>query len=194
MTQKDEQKARSRAAILDSAMVRLREHGIKASSVADVMKGAGLTVGGFYGHFGSKEELFAESIRVNAGKAWDQMLRAARGATPRARAVSVVNRYLSRTHRDDAGGGCLLPSAAAEVARDGEHYRAALEEQLTGFIDSFAELLGTRKEHHEEALATIALMYGALSLSRAMAGTPLSDEILLAARKLAERSLVGHAS
>jgi TetR/AcrR family transcriptional repressor of nem operon len=78
---------------------------------------------------------------------------------------------------------------AAEIAREGEPYRSALEVELTGFIRSFTTLLGNGTERREEALALIAMMYGALSLSRAVNGTRLSDEFLHAAKKLSERFL-----
>jgi TetR/AcrR family transcriptional repressor of nem operon len=194
MTAKTEQKKRSHDAILESASALLRERGIEASSVGDVMKGAGLTVGGFYNHFASKEALFAETIRAGAGKNWKRLVDGARGATPRERALSVVRGYLGRKHRDDVAGGCLLPNTAPEAARAGEPYRSALESQLEGFVESLAEVLGSGKENREEAIALIALMYGALSLSRAVADTPLSDELLRAARKLGERALDGDAS
>jgi TetR/AcrR family transcriptional repressor of nem operon len=189
MNQKAEKKQKSHEAILTSAAALLRERGIKASSVQDVMKGAGLTVGGFYGHFESKEQLFTETIRVAASTLWLRLLNSAKGSSPRERARSVMDRYLSRAHRDNAEAGCLLPSAAPEVAREGEPYRSVLETELAGFVSSLAEVLGPGAGRREEAMGLIALMYGALSLSRAVAGTPLSDEFLQAAKKLADRVL-----
>jgi TetR/AcrR family transcriptional repressor of nem operon len=189
MSQKAEKKLKSHEAILSSAAALLRERGIRASSVLDVMKGAGLTVGGFYGHFGSKEQLFAETIRTAASTLWLQLLKSARGDSPRERVLSVVGRYLSRAHRDHPEAGCLLPSVAPEAAREGEPYRGALAKELSGFVSSLAEVLGPGSGRREEALGLIALMYGALSLSRAVAGTPLSDEFLRAAKELAARTL-----
>jgi TetR/AcrR family transcriptional repressor of nem operon len=189
MTAKAEQKQESHEAILASAAALLRRQGIRASSVMDVMKGAGLTVGGFYSHFDSKEHLFAETIRGAGTTMWRGLLTRAMGTTPRERALSVMRRYLSRSHRDNPEEGCILPSAASEVARDGEPYRGALEEGLGGFVSSFAEMLGTGPENREKAVALVALMYGALSLSRALSDTPLSSEFLRAARALGEQSL-----
>lgn len=191
---KEERKRRSHEAILASAATLLRERGIQGSSVGEVMKGAGLTVGGFYGHFESKEEMFAEAIRGEASSHWDRLFELARGETPRERALDLLRKYLSRPHRDRPGEGCLLPGTAAEIAREGEPYRSALAERLEGFGRSLADLLEEeggegRRERREEALGLIALMSGALSLSRAVAGTPLSDELLRAARKLGERLL-----
>ncbi len=190
MNQKTEQKQKSHDAILASAASLLRKQGIRASSVMDVMKGAGLTVGGFYGHFDSKEQLFAQAIGNPAGSIWARLLSTAKGATSHEKVVSVLGRYLSRTHRDNAQDGCLLPSTAHEVASEGEPYRSALEKKLSTYADSLSHLLG--EGQRTRALGLIALMYGGLSLARAVAGTPLSDEFLKAAKALGERSLEPH--
>jgi len=189
MNQKTKQKQKSRGAIAASATALLRERGIKASSVMDVMKGAGLTVGGFYNHYDSKEELFVEALRNAASANWDQLLKSAKGDSPRSRTLSVIRQYLSRKHRDNKETGCPLPSTAPEVAREGEPYRSALEEELSGFASSLANMIDAGAESREKALGLIALMYGALSLSRAVADTRLSEEFLQAGRKLAERAL-----
>lgn len=189
MSQKAEQKQRSHEAILASAAALLRRQGIKASSVMDVMSGAGLTVGGFYGHFDSKEHLFTETLRQAAGAMWEGLVRGARGDTPREKALSVMRRYLSRRHRDNAEAGCMLPSAVPEIAREGEPYRSALAQQLDGFVQALAALIGPGVRSRQKALGLIALMYGALSLSRAVAGTALSDQFLEAAKALGEKIL-----
>jgi TetR/AcrR family transcriptional repressor of nem operon len=189
MNQKTKQKEKSREAIATSAAALLRERGIKASSVMDVMKGAGLTVGGFYNHFDSKEELFVEALRNAASATWAPLLKSAKGDSPRARALGVIRRYLSRKHRDNKETGCLLPCAAPEVAREGEPYRSALEKELSDIVSSLANMLDAGVESREKALGLIALMYGALSLSRAVAGTRLSDEFLQAGKKMSEQAL-----
>ncbi|GMU08590.1 TetR/AcrR family transcriptional regulator [Corallococcus caeni] len=192
MTQKTEQKQKSHDAILASAATLLLERGIQASSIMDVMKGAGLTVGGFYGHFDSKEHLFTETLRGTARLAWNALLRKAKEDAPDAPALKVLQRYLSRQHRDAVTPTCPLPSITAEVSRMGEPYRGALEAELQGFVQSYAELLpssGARRR--EKALAAIALMYGALSLARAVRGTKLGDEFLDAAKKLGAELLTG---
>ncbi len=189
MSQKSEQKQKSHEAILASAAALMRGRGIEQSSVGDVMKGAGLTVGGFYGHFQSKEQLFAATIRKSASGMWNRLIDSAKGDTPRARVLSVVDRYLSPRHRDNPESGCILPSVASELARDGEPYRSALEAELSAFLRSLGEQLGPGAENRERALGLFATMYGALSLSRVVAGSRLSDEFLAAAKALAERAL-----
>lgn len=189
MNQKLDQKQRSHEAILASAAALLRERGIRASSVSDVMRGAGLTVGGFYGHFASKEHLFIETLRAGASATWQRLLSSAKGETARERVIGVLGRYLSRNHRDHPELGCMLPSAAPEVAREGEPYTSALEQQLSEFAASLSAVLDEGDDRRELALALIALMVGALSLSRAVRGTALSDDILRAAKKFAARAL-----
>jgi len=186
---KAKQKQESRQAIQASAAALLRERGIKASSVMDVMKGAGLTVGGFYNHFDSKEDLFVEVLQDASRANWNNLLKSARGDSPRARALSVIRQYLSRRHRDCKDTGCPWPGAAAEVARAGEPYRSALEKELSSFIKSFAQMIDVGSESREKAVALLVLMYGGLSLSQAVAGTPLSDEFLQAGKKLSEQCL-----
>ncbi len=186
VNQKTEQKEKSHEAILASAASLMRGRGIRASSVTDVMKGAGLTVGGFYGHFDSKEQLFAVALRSATGAMWTRMMASAKGASPRERVLGVVGAYLSRKHRDNPEAGCVLPSVAHEVAQEGEPYRGVLEPQLDALVRSLAAMFGPTAARREQALGLVCLMYGALSLSRAVAGTKLSDELLRAARKAAE--------
>jgi len=190
MSQKTEQKQKSHEAILASAATLLLERGIRASSVMDVMRGAGLTVGGFYGHFDSKEHLFTETIRATSRSLWTRLLsRATEGSLSRPPALIVLERYLSREHRDRTESGCPLPSIAPEVAREGEPYRGVLEGELAEFMRSFSALLGPGEKSRHKALGVFALMYGALSLSRAVRGTRLSDEFLEAARALGTAAL-----
>lgn len=177
-------KRASHEAVLASAGEMLRTRGIADSSVGEVMQGAGLTVGGFYGHFDSKESLFVEAIRCSAASG-HQRLQHVLQTSPDA-ALTVVRAYLSAAHRDDVKGGCPLPNTVAEVARAGEPYRSALTELYASFIDPMAEMLGGGDAGRGKAMALFTAMYGALSLSRAVAGTPLSDEILAAALRQAE--------
>ncbi|MBL9037843.1 MAG: TetR/AcrR family transcriptional regulator [Archangium sp.] len=189
-TTKRERKEQTHEAILQSALGLLRTQGIRASSVMDVMQGAGLTVGGFYGHFESKAHLFTEVLQRPSGTLWNRLLERASRGTPAERMKGVLGVYLSRAHRDTPDEGCILPSAAAEVAREGEPYRSALEKKLQGFVAGLEGVLGgASAANRQRAVATLALMVGALTLSRAVAGTALSDEFLKAARAMGENGL-----
>lgn len=176
-----EQKERTRADILESAARLLREKGIGGASVAEVMKGAGLTVGGFYAHFASKEALIGETLRRTLRAMWGALLEAAGEARGAEAAAFVARRYLSRTHRDHPAEGCPLPSVVGEAPHAGEAVREALAAELASYAEALGERLGGERRR-QRGLAMIAAMFGGLSLARALRGTPLSDEILKACR------------
>ncbi len=183
---KAEQKQRSHATILESAARLLRERGISGASVADVMKGAGLTVGGFYAHFASKEAMIDAAMRRTAAAMRDRLFARIEDKPAADRGEIVLKRYLSAAHRDDLRDGCSLPAVVGEVSTSATEHRAALHDQ----IDAFAtELEGHLPQHphvarRHLALGLIALMYGGLTLARALRGTELSDEVLRACRAL----------
>jgi TetR/AcrR family transcriptional repressor of nem operon len=182
-----EQKDRTRQDILASAARLLRERGISGASVAEVMKGAGLTVGGFYAHFGSKDELVGATLRQSMRALWDEMF-AAMGPARGAEAVGMlVRRYLSRAHRDHPAEGCPLPAVVGEAPQASPIVREALAEELLRNVERLGERLHG-DQRRARALALVALMYGGLGLARALGGTPLSDEILKACRDLARQA------
>ncbi|MDC0668318.1 TetR/AcrR family transcriptional regulator [Nannocystis radixulma] len=189
MTVRTEQKERTRQDILASANRLLRERGIAGASVAEVMKGAGLTVGGFYAHFESKEALVAASLRESLRELWSGLVAAA-GKLRGVEAVSfVVRRYLSRSHRDHPCEGCPLPAVVADVAQAGEPVRDALALELGDYAEALGECIADDSPaSRQRALALIALMYGGLSLSRALKGTPTSEELLKACRDFARQA------
>ena len=188
MNVKSEQKERTRRDILASASRLLRERGIGGASVAEVMKGAGLTVGGFYAHFASKDELVDASLRQSMRQMWGQLLPTVGVARGAEAVAAVVRRYLSRTHRDHPAEGCPLPAVVGDVAQQASPIvRDALADELGRNADTLGALLhGEHRRQH--ALALVALMYGGLGLARALAGTPLSDEILVACRDFARQA------
>ena len=183
MNAKLEQKQRTHASILSSACRLLRERGIGGARVADVMGGAGLTVGGFYAHFDSKEALVDEAIRQTSAFIRSKLFERIEEKPASARAEVVLKRYLSPAHRDDPASGCPLPSVVGEVATSTPEHRSVLAESLVSFADELSKHLGGQEASKRgTALALIALMYGGLSLARAVRGTELSDEILRACR------------
>jgi TetR/AcrR family transcriptional repressor of nem operon len=166
----------------------VKTRGLRLPSLAEVMQGAKLTVGGFYGHWASKEALFVEALRAAMQGNWNLMIQVSRGDTARERMVGVVRRYLSRTHRDLPAEGCPLPAVLGDVAALGEPYSGALAEEL----EAMAKRLGEAAEPiggKQLALGLLAVMVGGLSLARATAGTPLSDAVLNASRALAKLAL-----
>lgn len=175
-------KARTREAILAAAGRLLSLRGIERSSVAEVTARAGRTVGGFYGHWDSKEDLFAEALRATYRKSWKNLLeRHGSGATALDRGAGILRAYLSRSHRDGGEDACPIPKIAPEAERLGDDIRDVFADET----DAFAEELGARVPGKRAvALGMIALMYGGVSMARAVKGTPLSDEILRACKQL----------
>jgi TetR/AcrR family transcriptional regulator, transcriptional repressor for nem operon len=182
---KQEQKERSHETILESAARLLRTNGISGARVADVMKGAGLTVGGFYAHFGTKKALVDEALRRTAAKMRDQLFAGLDDKPERSRAEVVLKRYLSAAHRDADTLGCPLPAVVGEVATTAPEHGPALAELVEALAQRMAPLLAvtrTTASRRQIALGLVALMYGGLGLSRALRGTELSDEVLRACR------------
>jgi TetR/AcrR family transcriptional repressor of nem operon len=165
-------KRRTHDRIIASAGRIARTNGLAAASVSRVMRGAGLTIGGFYAHFRSKRAMDAEVVQATLGDA----------SSPWA-----VDRYLTAAHRDNARHGCAFPAMLSELARADEPTRMAMARAL----DARArELTGPTRGRRgaaarERALATLALCVGGLALARAMRGHPASDEVLTACRTLA---------
>jgi len=169
----------NRERVVETAARLFRERGVQGVSVADLMGAAGLTHGGFYKSFASKEALVAEA----AGKAFAASggLMAARDEASagdhRAARREFLDYYLSPAHRDDAGNGCPTTAFGPDVAR--EPTESAVRETYAHGVEHFAEWMGDDGED----LAAVATMVGALMLSRATAGTGLSERILDAARR-----------
>jgi TetR/AcrR family transcriptional repressor of nem operon len=182
-----EQAAANRDKVLDVAGTLFRERGFDGIGVADIMKRAGLTHGGFYGQFASKDDLAAETTARVLGKAgWQERLTGK--ADPSF--GDVVRAYLSPRHRDDPGTGCLLSSVGSDAARQPRAVRRAFSDGFRGRIDALVKLVPGRSQaaRRQKALATMAGLVGALILSRAVDDLALSDEILQAtARELGRR-------
>ena len=182
-----EQAAANREKILEIAGTLFREHGFEGIGVADIMKRAGLTHGGFYGHFDSKDDLAAEiTARVLGREGWQQRLT----GSPNPSFREVVRSYLTPRHRDNAGQGCLFAALATDVARQPRSVRRAFTEGLLLRVEGFKKLLPGRSAalRRQKALATLAGLVGALILSRAVDDDKLSDEILEAAAAALGRS------
>jgi TetR/AcrR family transcriptional regulator, transcriptional repressor for nem operon len=184
---KTEQKERSHQTILESAARLVRERGISGARVADVMKGAALTVGGFYAHFASKDALVDEALRRTASELRSRLFARLEENPAADRAVVIMKRYLSAAHRDaSATLGCPLPAVVGEVGTTAPQHRDVLAEQVQALAEGLEEHLPASRPVPRRlvAIALVALMYGGLSLARALRGTELSDEVLRACRAL----------
>lgn len=186
MVSKAEQKQRTHETILESAARLLRERGIAGARVAEVMKGAGLTVGGFYAHFTSKDALVRDAIRRTGTQMRERLFRRLEDKPATDRAEVILKRYLSAAHRDEGSNGCPLPAVAGEIGTTAPEHAEILGEQVEEMAAGIESHLPIRPEASRRhlALGLVALMVGGLSLARALRGTPLSDEVLRACRAL----------
>jgi TetR/AcrR family transcriptional repressor of nem operon len=156
-----------------------------------VMKGAGLTVGGFYAHFDSKEDLIDEALRRTSSDVRRRLFEGLEDKPPEKRPEVVLKRYLSAEHRDEFVQGCSLPAVVGEIGTTAGAHREVLREQFSAMATALSELLqpGGEPPRRYLAIALVALMYGGLSLSRALRGTALSDDVLRACRALGAAAL-----
>ena len=179
-----EKAAENRERIIDAAGTLFRARGFAGIGVADIMKAAELTHGGFYGHFASKDDLAAQASRrslVHAAAKWERI---AAASPPKAYAALLAN-YLTPTHRDDPARGCAFASLSNDAARGGKAVRAAFAEGLQPFLGVLAESIqGRSKEaRRRKAIATMAALVGAVTLARAVGDPNVSDEILAAVHR-----------
>ena len=173
-----EQAAENRQRIVETASRMFREHGFDGVGVDAIMNGAGLTHGGFYGHFRSKDDLAAEAMT----RALERSVEKQRRYT---KLDDLVSDYLSGQHCANRARGCALAALAADIAREGEGVRGALTTYVRGQLDRFTCLLrnGAAASRRRRAITTLAGMVGALTLARAVDDPALSEEILTAARE-----------
>lgn len=180
-----EHKQETHARIVRKASVRLREKGAHGIGVADLMKEAGLTHGGFYAHFDSREALLIEAFAYAMDRSMEYWRKTAAETAPEKRLATIVDSYLTSIHRDDPGRGCAVPTLGAEIARESPKARKAFAAKLEQMIEMLAETMIDLppKAAHKQAAAVLATMMGTLVLSRIAGSGEFSDEILAAGRE-----------
>jgi TetR/AcrR family transcriptional repressor of nem operon len=182
-----EHKAETHARIVRKASVRLREKGAHGVGVADLMKEAGLTHGGFYAHFESREALVVEAFGYAIDRSVERWRRLLDELPPQKRLAAIVDGYLSPEHRDDAGHGCAIPALGAEIARESAKTRKAFAAKLEELIDLFAGYIVDvpARTARKRASAMLATLMGTLVMARVTGSGELSDEILSSGREVA---------
>ncbi len=179
-----EHKLETHARIVRKASVRLREKGAHGVGVADLMKEAGLTHGGFYAHFDSREALVIEAFAYAMDRSTERWRKLAEHTPPEKRFVTIVNSYLTTTHRDDPGHGCAVPALGAEIVRESSKTRKAFAARLEQMVEMLADQIPEvpRKAARKHAMASLATMMGTLVLARVAGNGEFSDDILGAGR------------
>lgn len=176
-----EQAARNRDKVIDAASGLFRRHGVDGVAIGEVMQACGLTHGGFYNQFASKDALAAEACTRSLAKGAERWRAIAADATAGDGAIAIAADYVSVRNRDRPDTGCALIALGSDAARRGGElasaYRDGLE-TLTAILETSSPALS-----RDAALARMAQMVGAMVLARGVAGPALSDEILAATRK-----------
>jgi TetR/AcrR family transcriptional repressor of nem operon len=174
----------TRERIVNSARRLFNRKGFTEVTIDEIMKQAGLTRGGFYKHFATKQQLYAHAVRqflcLESPEHWQKkhVDRCAEGATF---ARMIVNAYLSREHFEDREGSCPVVALPSDVARGGKAVKAAFRQVLDKMIEVFVANL-EEPQARENALAFVAMCVGAVVVARAVDDPKLADEIREAAR------------
>lgn len=178
------QAAENRARVVATASRLFRERGVDAVGVDALMQEAGLTHGGFYRSFPSKEALAVEACAEALQAQTDRWSRLFEDAGPGALAA-MAQRYLSPQHRDRPGDGCTLAALAAEAGRRPGPLRQAFGKGLLAAIESLSRILPGRSAaaRRDKAIATYAGLVGTLVLARVAEDANFSEEILAAGRR-----------
>jgi TetR/AcrR family transcriptional regulator, transcriptional repressor for nem operon len=178
------EKAQTHERIIRIASERLREKGIDGVGVADLMKEAGLTVGGFYKHFGSRDDLVTEAIGSALGS-WQAKIANKAADGEKLTLGQLVGSYLSTAHRDAPGKGCAVSALVCDIARSGDETRSIFTEQvrhdialIAGLLDGENAGLNKADSNKAQAVLTFCALIGAVSLSRAVSDDEMSREIL----------------
>jgi TetR/AcrR family transcriptional repressor of nem operon len=184
MRRSREQKRQAHEQILRAAARAFRAGGVERVGIAALMGDAGLTHGGFYAHFASKDELVGEAASYGLAQSAREFFDAAAQAASDNPLREILRRYISRQHRDGPGEGCVIPTLGGEIAREPPDVRHAFSEGLEGYLTQLAEYApgASAEARHDNALVLLSGMVGAVLLSRVLDDAALSDRALLVAR------------
>jgi TetR/AcrR family transcriptional repressor of nem operon len=176
--------------IVDAAARAIRRSGYGGTGVADIMKDAGLTHGGFYAHFASREAMLAEAADRAGAEGVAALARVAAAAPPPQARPALLRAYLSKAHVEGAETGCAVAALGSEMPRQAPEVRRAATRRIKEMIDLVARQSPDwgQRGAHQHALVTVATMVGALVLARAVDDPRLSDALREAALKDLTRS------
>ena len=182
-----EHKQETHTRIVKKAAVLLREKGAHGIGVSDLMKEAGLTHGGFYAHFDSREALVIEAFAYAMDRSTERWRQIVAQTPPDKRLATIIDSYLTAVHRDDPGHGCAITALGSDIARESPKTRKAFASKLNDMIEMMADQVPElpRKVARQQAIAALSTMVGALVLSRVAGSGDFSGEILDVGREAA---------
>lgn len=172
--------AETRQRIIEVAARKFRLNGITATGLADIMSEAGLTQGGFYRHFESKNQLVAEACAAATETIVATLEEAAGKSDDKDGFRAIVESYVSTNHRDNAAGGCPLAGMGTELAHSDDNTRAVASEGFRQLVEVVEKQLGQQQADSTESKAVfaVAAMIGAVMLARIMKDGSASDSVL----------------
>lgn len=190
MRYRPEHKAEVRQKIVKDASQRVRAEGLNGAAVAAVMRDTGLTHGGFYKHFGSKDELLMESVGDAFQDIADKLVLAAEESHSETPWKAIVKSYLSLEYCDHPERGCPLPALAPELARADEKMRGRIFRELVNYKDRMVPLMpGRRTAEKERAFFVIfSAMTGAVEIARMLPDRAAQEKVLASTREFLLRS------
>jgi len=170
--------------LLKVAAAALRNKGPDRLGVADVMKAAGLTHGGFYAHFKSKDALLSETLAEIFAQSQRRVGRMLEGLPPKHALASYIDFYVSTRHRDDPSNGCPITALNSDLPRQSRKFRSTFESGVNRLSDLLARLIDDARvpDAKRIAPAILAAMAGAVALSRTISDQQLSDDLLASTR------------
>jgi len=175
--------------IVEIASARIRESGTAAPGVAEIMRAAGLTHGGFYKHFDSRHDLVAEAVDRTFADGERAIEAITDGADDPLGAF--VDWYASAEHRDDPASGCGVVTLGADVPRGEDRVRTAYREQVERYLGHLERLLGGDADARARATVALSTLVGAVLVARAIDDPALSDEILRNVREAVKSAHAG---
>lgn len=185
MRKSRKESAETREKIVKAASQEFRRNGIEGTGLSELMATAGLTHGGFYNHFESKEQVVKESIAFGIDSMMESWRKTLLSEGPNKGLPTVISEYLSPALREDVAGGCPFAALATEMARSGDSVRQTTTEGFSKMIDLIASELpsSSRAAARKEALWMFSSMIGAVVMSRVVTDPALSDSILRETRE-----------
>jgi TetR/AcrR family transcriptional repressor of nem operon len=182
-------KAETHERILRTAAAAIRRYGYDGVSVADIMKEAGLTHGGFYAHFDSREAMLAEALEQAGAESMETLSRSAESGASRDPLEALVANYLSDRHLASPESGCTLAALASETRRQSPAVRQAATRRIKETADLIERQLPDWGDRHEDALAVMSCLVGALTIARATEDQSLSRAVRKSAARMIRRAL-----
>jgi TetR/AcrR family transcriptional repressor of nem operon len=189
MRKSRQETAETRQRIVEAASAEFRRNGIDGTGLANLMAAAGMTHGGFYKHFESKEQVVKESLAL-AIEEMVESLRSTVSASPGKRGLhAAITNYLSTGYRDDPAGGCPFVALGSDMARSSDAVREATTAGFLDMVDVIASQLDSKSPAvaKKDALVMLSTMIGAATMARVVNDPELSESILQQARKFLTR-------